>query len=190
MSEVPVSVTRRLCRAAVGLLIIAATSCAGTDNTSVDDVPSGFMLVETGPLLHVLPVDAGVAPDVSEPWTRHLWAHTSHPDVAAGELLIATDLPADASIDVAALSVSDEFPLDTLASQEAVRMWGIPGADSVFRIDYEQDFQRPEFDRLHITDLGIRTEDGEMIAVRVSAVTEMVEDGTFDTIIDSLEVDQ
>ncbi|RNL83503.1 hypothetical protein [Halostreptopolyspora alba] len=160
------------------------------ENTAQVDTPDGYERVETGPVTYAMPEDWEQDEAVIEGWTRYLGAHESEPDLAAAEIADYQDIPSDATPQEAATFIQEEFPSanDGDISVQDAGPADIPGAEDAYRIDYEHTNESPEFDTHHVADFGIRTEDDEVVAVRVSSVTEMVEDGSFDALVDTIGV--
>ena len=173
------------------------TACGNTppENESDEGKPpeadsTTYVGMESDFVSYIMPKDWGYDPESPEELNRHLGSHDSAPDVAAGEIVVFTDFdsPEDTELADGTRFLLDEFALADDATVTETGPVDIAGARNAERVDYEQEFQNAEFDQYHITDLVLRSPDGELAAVRVAGVTELVEDGTVDTILDSIEI--
>lgn len=169
-------------------LTLALSACSGSDSEPGEQsekpgsakTPDDFTAVDSGSLSYATPEGWREDPEVLEGWTRYIGSHDSEPDVAAAEIsdYQGPELE-ELTAEEAANYIGEEFPADEQVSVEDSSATSLPGAEEVYRINYEHEFRLPEFDRYHISDFGIKSEDGTVLAVRIGAVTEMVEDGTF-----------
>ncbi len=179
--------------AACAALTVAVAGCASEDSAGDDaevTTPEGYERIESGPLTYAVPNDWEPDDSVEEGWTSHIGAHESAPDVAAAGLEDYQDLPGELTPQEAATHIQEEFPSSNdgdIAVQDAGPA-DIPGAEDAYRIDYRHAYTSPEFDTHNVADFGIRTDDDGVVAVRVSAVTEMVEDDTFDQLVGTIQV--
>ncbi|CAM4022654.1 hypothetical protein [Nocardiopsis rhodophaea] len=136
--------------------------------------------------MYNLPADWVREEDAGDGWVRYLGFHPSHPDVAAAEFLTYEHIPHDSALEDAADILSIGYPTDTDFKLDGSGATVVPGAEEALRTDLRQDFGRPEFETLHISDYAIRTRHGSVTAFRISAVKELVDNGARDNVVENL----
>lgn len=171
-------------------LVLAACSGGGKAGSGAEgiDTPDGYDRVNADGVSYAKPADWVAGEKVAPGWQVHLGAHEAHSDVAAAEASHYTDVPKGATPKEAASLIQSEFPSAESITITAADPVDIPGAEGAYRIDYRHVFLRPEFDTYNVADFGIRTGNGTVVAIRLGSVDELVEDGTFDRMVDSLQV--
>lgn len=186
MSPRPRQPRRSAACSAVALALLAAGCSGGGDAEPASGTQEQGQSIEVGSVVYTLPLDWVQDGDTDDGWVRYYGFHPSHPDVAAAEFLTYEEIPHDSELDDADDVLSLRFPKDDDFTLEASGPVDVPGTEEALRTEVTQDFMRPEFDTLHITDYSVRTPSGTVTAFRLSAVGELVEDGTRDDVLASL----